>query len=535
MALLKKITDALKEPGLKVLATTLKVLFIDNPYALYLLTYGARYIPGVAPGHDHAENGAELIKGTLATWNYGPYLRENTLGSGGLAGLPLLQNSGYAATPKLLAVAIVTLPGGLSRLRGAFYVATFAGAGSVTLSPVLRGINWHNFKLTTNNLGVYATTDLVVNANGSNLYLVEFAFEAADLLKVKIAGEDARVELALYQSTTNLGATAVWVLGGEVWVDDDPTPARRGPLSSDPPLSEVTVGDILTGKLLLTTLARKLRGRLNAGIHAVLGRAPALGLDAVVLDRFYRWARSVKTAHSHRGVLVPDPRGGYIADGRCLRYPKVSAVYARLWGENTAAVKAADLYQVQGLKIHSGGALDATWASWDYDIDLEAGLGGLDLSVVLEPGNSTDDSRLLIHVGIFSTPTEGANLVAGLSCDYHRQESTDAGGLLVCEVEPEQNDAWQPNANRRLVGKSVYSQLAKKTAATATTLVETTNAYRVSKIISVAISHPAYTVGGVARPTGRYTLRVRYSLPSGGSYDANARVLAFEAIASKGY
>lgn len=305
---------------------------------------------------------------------------------------------------------------------------------------------------------------------------------------------------------------------------------------SDPPLSEVTYGDISIGKILLTTLSRKLRGRLNAAIHGVLGRAPALGADAVAVDRGQRWSRKIKTGHSHLGLLVPTGRGDYIADGACLTYPsKAVGCWPRYWGEDISSLRNAPTSQVQGKKIHSGGALDATWLSWDYDIDLEAGLGALVMQCGIEPGNTADNSRLLVHVGVFAKGGSTTNLARSVKCDTHNRESIDAGGLLVCEVEPEENEAWHPNANRRLALKSVYSQNAKKTASEAPTLVQTTNAYRISKPIFVGLSHPAYQADGEARKTGRYILRIRFSLPSGTAYDADARALAFEATAAPGY
>lgn len=537
MATLTKITDAVKQPARKVWVQDLKTLFIDNPSAVQLWTYGARSIAGVAPGHNHDEDGGELLRGSLLSLALGPYLHQSTAGASFTEGIPLLRNSTYPTSPKLLLTSLVTLPGGVSRLRGAVLVKTGAASGSVTLAPVLRPVWWHNFKLATQNLPVYATTDLVMTADSSNYYLLEWAWGPADIRKAKAPNGSSRCEFTLFQKTTNLGATGISVLAAELWVDDDPTPTTRGSKPSDPPSAEVTYADILTGKILLTTLARKLRGRLNALSHAVLGRAPAIEADTVTVDRDYRWARQIKGAHSHRGVLVPDGRGGFIADGVCLRYPpRAAACWPRYWGEDISALKNADTSQAQGLKIHSGGALDSTWLSWDFDIDLEAGLGSLDLQVALEPGNAEDNSRLVVHVGVYPKGDTTANLAKTLACDYHRQDNaTDSGGLLTCEVEPEENDAWVPNANRRLVGKSVYSQNAKKSVSAASSLVQTTNAYRVSKLIQVGISHPAYQADGEARATGRYLLRVRFSLPSGSSYDADARLLAFEVVASKGY
>jgi len=536
MATLKKILDAVKAPNRKVWVQDLKTLFLDNPAAIHLETYGARNIAGGAPGHNHSSDGGELIRGSLLSVALGPWLHEGTAGASYVDGIPVTRNSTYPTSPKLMLSALTTIPGGVSRLRGALLIATGAASGSITLSPVLRATQWANFKLVANALGVYATTDLVLTANGSNYYLLSWSWEVADLLKVKNPNVAARCEFALFQKTTSLGAAPVEVLGFDLWIDDDPTPTKRGPQPSDPPLSEVTYADILTGKILLTTLARKLRGRLNAGIHGVLGRAPGLGVDAVVVDRDTRWSRKVKTAHSHRGVLVPTGRGDFIADGACLTYPsKAVGCWPRYWGEDASALRNAPTSQVQGKKIHSGGALDATWLSWDFDIDLESGQGALVMQCGVEPGNTDDNGRLLIHVGVYTRGGSTTNLVKSIKSDYHNQESVDAGGLLVCEVEPEENDAWQPNQNRRLSGKGVYTQNAKKTASTASTLVQTTNAYRVSKPIIVGLSHPAYQADGEARKTGRHILRVRFSLPSGTAYDASARVLAFEATGAAGY
>ncbi len=537
---LKKIVDAMKAPARKVWTYDLKTLFVDNPKAIEFLTFGLRTIPGVAPGHDHQQQGGELLRRTLLSLNFGPYIIENQLAAGGSSGIPLLFNAEYATYPKLLTTSLVTLPGGLSRLRGALLVASNGAAGEeVVLSPVLRGVHWHNFKLVANNLGVYATTNLTLTDDGaSGVFLLEFALEATDLVRAKNAFADTRCEFAIYQSS-NREMTDAQLLAVELWVDDDPTPTVPPPTAADPTSQNVTIADILTGKILLTALSRKIRGRLNSLITGVLGRAPGLAVDNLTPDTSFKWSRFIKNAHSHRGKLVPDPRGGFISDGVCLRYPRAYATWPRNWHESSSAGKPADTEQVLGLPIHSGIGLDASWLSWDFDIDLESGLGGLDLSVALSPSNTDDAAKLLIHVGVFTNevnPVNLVNLVTDVRCDYHRREADDANGLAVCEVEPEENDAWVPNQNRRLAGKSVYSANAKLSANAASTLVDTTNAYRISKTISVYLSHPAYTLNGIARSTGRHILRVRFSLPtSGGNYDSQARILALEAVASRGY
>ncbi len=529
---LKKITDAIKEPARKVWNGDLKTMLIDNPAAIRLWTYGDRVITGVVPPHDHDVNGGELINGSLLSLALGPYLREGTSSSSFVKGIPLTRGD-YTNSPKLLLSALVTLPAGVSRLRGALLVHTGAASGSTTLTPVLRGVAWHNFRLVDNTSGVMARTDITWTATGDNYYLLEWSWLGRELGKAKNLKSSARCEFCIYQKGLNFPPSGAQILGGELWIDDIEQHYVAKHNTSKAPLAQITYSDILSGKILLTSLSRKIRNALNDATLGVLGRAP--GLEGTNPDRLSRWMRIIKTPHSHRGFLVPDGRGGFIADGACLRYPpRATAVWPRNWGEDATALKNADASQVKGLLIHSGGALDNTWLSWDFDIDLESGLGALDLMCAVEPGNTTDSSRLLLHVGIFSFGAS-TNYAATIKCDYHNQESVDAGGLLVCEVEPEENDAWVPNQERRLAGKSVYSQNAKKTEASASILVQTTNAYRISKKIKVGISQPAYQAGGVARATGRYVLRVRFSLPSGSAYDGAARVLAFEATAATGY
>lgn len=536
MAILKKIIDAIKAPARKVWVQDLRTLFIDNPAAIHLWTYGLRNIAGAAPPHNHDSNGGELLPGSLLSLPLGPYNHEAVAPTGILEGLPLLGNSTYPTNPKLLFPALVTLPGGVSRLRGALLVKTGAVGAGVILAAVLRPLSRHNFKLTEGALGVQLVADLAFNFNGSIYYLLSWVWELAELNKIKTSLSSGRFEFCVYQKSNNLNAIIVAVLGAELWIDDDPIPTKNGPSQGYPPLFEITYSDILTGKILLDTLARKLAGRMNAAVQGVLGLAPGLYGDGTTVDANFKWSRDIKTAHSHRGALTPDSGGGFIADGAVLTYPaKASAIWPRFWQETSfGTFRLAGTNQVQGLKIHSGGALDATWLQWDFEIDLESGLGALDLCVALEPGNATDDSKLLIHAGVFDSE-ESVNLVTSIKCDYHNQESIDAGGLLVCEVEPIENEAWVPNSDRRLISRSVYSQNAKKNASSTSNVVQTTNAYRISKPIYLFLTHPAYATGTSPRLTGRYILRVRFSLPAGGAYDANARVLAFEAVAAKGY
>lgn len=537
---LKRITNAIKAPIRKVWMTDLRTLFYDNPAALALWTYGARLINGVTPPHDHGDNGAEVVKGTLFTINYGPWLREGTAGAGYARGIPLLRgpdgSGGYSLAPKLLAPTLVTLPGGVTRLRGALVVYTGSAVGTTTLTVVLRGVGRANEKINSTTASVMAVSELTWNAAGTYSVL-EWNWSAIQLGRAKPLETSLRCEFCVYQKGGQFGAPGGQVLGAELWVDDDPEVKVRQPLPQDPPAAEVTFSDILSGKILLTTMSRKFKSRWNGLMHGVLGRAPGLSFDAVAIDRARKWRWRVKGAHRHTGLLVPDSSGGFYSDGAVLRYPpKWSACFARQWGEDASSLKNAAATQAQGEKIHSSGALDATWLQWDSSIDLESGLGALDVSCELEPGNSIDAAILRLHVGVYREgDAGGANLVKAVSCDMHRDEGLDAGGLFKCELEPEDNESWVPNSSRRAAGKGVFTLLAKKSSAQTDSRFETVNAYRVSKIAKVEISHPGYQADGVARPTGRYVLRVRLSLATSATYDASARVLCWEAVASKGY
>ncbi len=533
---LTKIVNAIKAPLRRVWSYDMRTLFVDNPKAIEYETYGERSIAGCAPGHNHSIYGGELIRRTLLSLNLGPQALENSAAAGG-EGIPLLNNDGFVASPKLLMPALVTLPGGLSRLRGAFVIESSGGPGTLYLTAAVRAIHWHNFKFgIPATYGVTAYRTGTINVVGSGAYLFEFSLDVADLAKVKYAVNDARAEFLLYQSGNNLGATGVKVVCGELWIDDDPTPATSPPTSDLPTSTVVTLADILTGKILVTQLSRKIRQRLNSLAGGVLGIAPGLDQDNMTSEVTTRWQRSIKGAHSHQGKKVPATGGHYIADGVCLRYPKISDVFPRHFGENSSALKPAGTEQVQGRRIHRNGALDAAWFSRDYEFDLEAGLGGLDLQLSLEPGNTDDAAKLMIHVGVFDERGNGNNLVSDITCDFHRREADDSDGLARCEVEPEENDVWVPNQNRRLVAKGVFTVNAKAPASQTATIAENVNAYRVSKVIAVKLDHPFYTLNGSARKTGRYILRLRLSLPiSGGDYDSQARILAFEAIATKGY
>ncbi len=532
---LTKITNAIKQPIRKVFQGDLRTLFVDNPAAIVLWTYGSRIIAGVRPGHDHADDGGELLKGTLFRVSYGPYLREGAGVSSFQRGIPLLR--GPFDPPKLLAPSIVTLPGGLARVRGALVVFTGSVVGSTTLNVVLRSIGLHNMKASASATHASVVTDLTWNAAGGYSVL-EWSWSGRALAKAKGTKNRARCEFAVYQTGSGFGATGGSVVSAELWVDDDPEYIVRPPAPSDPSASEVTFFDIKAGKLLVTTLSQKLRGAWNALTQGVLGRAPGLTVDSVTIDRLREWRQRIKGAHRHYGRLVPSSSGGFYSDGPCLTYPpKASACLARFWGEDASALKNAAGTQAQGKKLHSSGALDETWLYWDNSIDLESGLGALDVSCAVEPGNVSDSARLYLHVGIFREgDVGGTNLVKAVRCSYHQQEATDAEGLFVCELEPEENEPWQPNVSRRAAGKSVYSHLAAKLSAQTSPLFETTNAYRVSQVAKVEISHPAYQPDGVARPTGRYVLRLRFSLQQSlGVYDDDARILGYEAIAAKGY
>lgn len=531
---LKKITNAIKAPIRKVWREDLRTLVVDNPAALALWIYGSRMLGGVTPAHDHADAGAELVRGTLLSVSYGPYQREGTGGASYVRGIPLTRNP---LTPKLMAPNLVTLPGGVTRLRGALMVSAGAGAGAPTLTVVLRSVGRANEKINDASASVIATADLTWSVL-AGYSVLEWSWTKQDLHLAKPLQTSARCEFCVYQKTANFSAGGGVLIGAELWSDDDSGSSQvRHPAPQDPPASEVTFSEILAGKILLTQMSRKFKSRWNSLMHGVLGRAPGLSTDAVALDRTRKWRWRVKGAHRHTGLLVPDSSGGYYSDGAVLRYPpKWSASFARQWGEDNSALKNADASQARGEKFHSSGALDATWLQWDSSIDLESGLGALDVSCEVEPGSVDSNAVLQLHVGVYREgDAGGTNLVKAVSCDMHRDAGVDAGGLLICELEPEENESWIANANRRNAGLGVYTLRAKKSAALANAQFESVNAYRVSKIAKVEISHPGYQVDGVARPTGRYVLRVRLSLATSATYDAAARVLSFEATASKGY
>lgn len=534
---LTKITNTIKAPLRKVLDTDLRTLFYDNPAALDLWIWGSRKVAGVTPPHDHALGGAEILKGSLLSLSFGPWQTKTTGGSSWLRGIPLTRGWSTLTTAKLVFPALCTLPGGVARVRGSLFVWGGTAGQAVNLTATLRPVQWHNAKyLNPTTTGVHASADLTWTASAAQYQLIPFSFEALNLNKAKPLDKPARVELCLFQKTVLPGAVDWMILGAELWVDDDPATYVRAATPSDPPKAEVTFSDILANKLLLTLLSKKFKSRWNGLLIGLLGRAPGIDPNGVDIDRDRRWVRRIKGAHRHEGLIVPDSQGAYYSDGACLTYPsKATACWPRTWGEGASSLRTCDARQPQGELIHSGGALDGSWLSDDYSIDLEAGLAAIDMQVSLEPANTETTPRLFCHVGVYAEQGSTTNLVKAVSCDWHRQEAVDAGGLLKCEVEPEENDSWVPNANMRLAAKGVYTQLAKKPASQ-TYATETINAYRVSKVIKVEISHPAYQTDGVARKTGRYILRVRWSLfLSGSSYDAGALKLAFEAVASKGY
>jgi hypothetical protein len=527
---IKKIPTSYLTPNRALPKREVYDAFVANPKATRLLTYGGREILGAATAHDHAEDGGEVLRDrSRLSVMFGPQGREFA-GIVPKIGINLLPPQGagdFVASPKLVASGPVLFPGGVKQVSGRlriFYDTT----DPITIYVGIRPYSALNYKFGFGAL-LYQTIAYTPSLPASYRGLA-FTFPALD----DMGGVefDRELEVCLWQGY-NPGAGSghrlcdIYLSPGAAGVA---TAAGRAAKRRDPGLVSVSTAEVLQGAHLDTQLTNKIRQRVNQELSGLLGLAPGVMPDGRTPDRTRPYTQEVQGAKQHQGALVPDGSGGFFCDGACLREQRAVQWYPRNLGENAGGT-AVTGNPYLGPEIHPSGALDGQWGRWKFRASLEAGLTALWIRFALRIATIDVHTTCKAHVGVLDF--SGANIAKRITSELHSSSGTDADGLLVCQVDPLDNDAYQRGQDRRRAGKGIWTGDGLLLDASLNPPAGIQGPpYQASELVQVELSHPAVRPTDSPHKTQDYMIVFRAELATldSGNYDPSTRLQWFHAM-----
>jgi hypothetical protein len=516
MATLTEILAALIAPDQTLQASDLKTTWQDNPTALRLGASGASPL-AVAVAHDHGAARGTTLDRALLSLSFGPHAAEGTADVVEL-GAPLFQatSGSFAATPKLMASAKLDLPGGVGALY-ADLLLDFAGAASrsITITVEVRPLTETGFGPGAGTgIGSATTISEVGGAFAPFFRREEFAFTQAEVATLGDIGRDRELEVCVWLGGQPQASANNRLLSLTVYPGAAPALLPAGDGLSAPSLVTVTSQEIHAGEVLTENLAGNAKMRINQDTLGIVGTTPGAALN----DSELGWRTRVRGAHQHRGRRAVHPYTGEIEpDGACLRYGGWSQHLGGDYGDTTTPSNAMGVDAYQGLRVHSGADLGATWIVIEGRCSIPVGLGALDVTFALQPGTTAQTPRLYLYVHLGADLAENlsdgvaseTNLITGLSSGVHVEDaslsrSSEAEYRRI-QVDPIDTPIWRRNAVRLASGLGLWT-LDAKLPALIPAFPEgatTTNAYRVSQPVRCYLTVPA---------TGDYRLRLRWAL-----------------------
>jgi|CXWL01.1.fsa_nt_gi hypothetical protein len=533
MSTLAKTTDAKTRGGSAASAANAYELWAQNDQAERDVIYGpTRFIESSVIPHDHAGDGGEILGDPLLSAIVGPQASE-TAGGTPAIGVPygirasddFLLDDG---STKLLGAFPLYLPGGVSGITLNVLVSYAAGLGSIKFHAQLVPFAKTNYRSQAAGVtGISATSSF----GTSGLKKVDFTI--TDLTDLGDPRLDRFVELRIFQALTN--AVAHRFCGVQVTVLT--TTTGRLAIASDPPRVKLQVGDLLNGAITPELTAR-IRRIENGHAQSLLGRAPGLNADGTP-DRQRTYQQDTYYPHQHQGRIVPQFDGTFISDGAVLRRAVVAS-YARNLGDDGAGN--VDALPVKGIKIHSAGTLGSTWLRLKYRMPVSGGLGGLEVYFAVQPSTTDVKTELRAHVDVrpVGNPLTAGSIISAVKSGVHQAEANDADGYRVCQVDPLDNDAYQPNNTRRNksgTSKGLWTLDAQLSAALTPSGVMRDTPARISQALRLDLTHKYYRSTDAYRQTQDYTVYLRVELKTldSGNYDAGARLLWVLILPAKGW
>jgi hypothetical protein len=433
--------------------------------------------------------------------------------------------------PRPIAACGLWVAGGTQTLEGYLYLDLDV-ADTVTLHVTLRPYGQANRDFGS---GLSLSQTLTAALLGGQRTL---PLSLVDLTPLGDPRYDRECELVVWQDYVPAGPVTSGSRLVAVYLDAGlPATVQAGARDAtrlDLPRQAVSVADIKTGAILGQDVGRKMRATHNALLRGMLGRAPGLKNTDDTPDLQRPYIEEVHCAHQHRGIDVPDGCGGYWSDGVALR----DTYFAQSFYQPVFVV--APVVQNQdyrGALIHSGGALDATWIQAEYRVSIPAGLGAMELRFSLEPAAQEIETRLLVHVDVRGE--DGVSICTGLTSGNHRHaDALDAGGLYVCEVDPLDNDAFEPSRKRRLTRKGLWTRDARRLTSLTSIAGVRDTAQLVSEVVRVNLTHPKINASDPPHATTHYRVLIRWELQvTGGvtSHDPGAQVRWVLGYATRGF
>jgi hypothetical protein len=535
VATLKKIPDTYLTPARQLPEQEAFDLHVGNPEAARLLIGGSRQIRAADPPHDHGQDGGEvLLAHPPVRLSFGPVALATGTVSGSLIESVLVDgvpSFSAALGPRLMASAGVFVAGGVQSLEG-YVLFAFDSLNAVSVIVTLRPYGQTN---KDSDRGLALTQTLAFTPLGS-VWSVALSF--ADLTPLGDVRYDREYELCIWQ---NYSPPAVVTFGHRVTSIylDAGTPATvqggaRDVSRLDQPRQSVSVADIKAGAILGQDVGRKMRSTHNALLRSLLGRAPGLLNSDDTPDLARPYLQEVHAAHQHRGIDVPDGCGGYWSDGAVLR----DTLFADcLCVPNPLTAPVIQNEDYRGFLVHSSGALDATWVQLEYRASIPAGLGAIDLRFCLETAATQIETRLLIHADVRSWG--GVSICTGLVSGNHRSRAAkDAGGLYVCEVDPLDNEAFEPSRKRRLTRKGLWTLDARRLSSLRSLAGVRSTAHQISEVVRLNLTHPKINPTDKAHATADYRIILRFEVQiTGGAtvVDPGAELRWVLGVASRGF
>jgi len=533
MSVLKKSPDYVVEGGAAPDPANAYELWVQNDAALRDLTYGpTRTIEGAVTPHNHGHDGGEILDEVLASVIFGPQASE-TAGGTPTIGVPY----GIRATADFL------FDDGSSKLLGAFPLLIPGGVSAIDVTLVMQynntssSLRYHvqlvPFQRTNTRSqadGVTGVSSLV--SSGSTGYK-RTTVDITDLSALGDPTQDRLVECRIFQA---LSSTILHRFCS-VLVTVNDTTGGRAAMSGDPPRARVTVSDLLFGAITPELTARMKRIE-NGHAVSLLGRAPGLHKNGTP-DRNRDYEQRIYYPHQHQGQYCPDSDGAIYSDGACLRRPLWISSYSRNLGDDGAGN--VDALGVRGVKIHPSGTLSSTWLHHKHYITIPAGLGAFELYFAIQPATTDAKAEMRVHIDVrpVGNPVTAASVVAGIRTGrgFQAPSTKDSNGYFVCEVEPQDGDAFQFNKGRIRQGKGLWTLDAQLSAAETQSGIMRDNPARISQVVYVFLQQKALRAADTFRETGDCIVFVRYELRTidSGNYDASARLLWDGAFPQRGW
>lgn len=508
------------------------ILWLQNPAALDILTYGTRIPVGVL-AHDHGARRGLRLRDELGQGGVGPY---GTLGGAvgswqeGIPILPPVVGETFTTRAKLLAWWPIFLRGGVKSLNVDFLVfLDGAGARSLTFKAQLRdsreaGLEWNEGH------GPTATTT-ITTGGGTVAGYFRGSFTFADTSRLgPVAIDREHTILEVWLASDPPGGSGYRFLAVLPY-DAQGAPGNGGaePLEWFPDRAQIEASDLAVGHLALSDHAARAHTRGNELLAQALGSCPALEQDLLTPRDNESWQRKVRRYHRHQGRRLIDPLTGEItADGACIRRQIWAATFVDDIAQNGAQMTAA--FPNAGLLIHPAGVLNTNsgWVDVEARLDLELGLGAIEIDFGVVPGNSDAQARLTLRYFFadgdhqllpgFGVGSSGAGVPRSFN-------PGGGGNYTTLEVEPVDGPAWIPAAQRAGLGQWTLGAARTPAPTNIRSLAQTP---RVAQGVRIYLT---------PKLTGLHRLNLRWALEQGargsGVYDVGARVV-FAAVYAPG-